>query len=91
MKLLTGKTAIDVGEMATKYNVRFIEKYKTYLHNTKDKRTIGSIVVFITPSVITDENLLTRCSQVSLNNSCDKDSIDYSWLKDIADNVFSKV
>lgn len=91
MKLLTGKTAIDVGEMAAKYNAWFIEKYKKYLHNTKDKRTIGSIVVFTTPSVITDENLLTRCSQVSLNNSCDKDSIDYLWLTDIADNVFSKV
>ena len=72
-----------------KCNIRFIEKYKKYLHNTEDKRTIGSIVVLTIPSVVTDENLLTRCSQVTLNNSCDRDSIDYLWLNDIADNVFS--
>lgn len=91
MKLLTGKTATDVGEKAEKYNARFIEKYKKYLHNTKDKRTIGSVIILTTPSIILDENLLTRCSQVSLNNSCDKDSIDYLWLTDIADKVFSMV
>lgn len=89
--LLRAETSEELSRKAHLINNNFVDKYSKYLHKTKDRRTIGSIILLDTPGVIKEEkNLLTTIIEVGVDRSCESDSIDEKWLQDIANKVFMK-
>ena len=87
--LLEGKDAVDLGNKAFAYNAAFIDKHNRLWIGTKDKRTLGAVVIFDLPGILKQNKQLTTCHEVTLNNSVPSNTPDHDLLLRVAHEVFA--
>ncbi|MEE9213733.1 MAG: hypothetical protein V3U54_02925 [Thermodesulfobacteriota bacterium] len=65
----------------------FHKKYKSKWLNPRDKRTIGAIIYFSTPTSIEEENIIAHTYQVDFTNCCNSISDDMNLMRELAIQV----
>ncbi len=86
--ILEADSQQSLGKKAYLYNKRFIETYRKYWQNIKDRRTLGAVIVFDVPGVIMPRKRLERCHEVTLNNSMPTNTPDHDFFLRISNRVF---
>lgn len=88
--LLEGENSNEVGLKAFSHNKKFIKRYGDLWHKTKDKRTLGVVIVQDSPAILTSDNQLVTCHEVTANNCIPKTYPDYFMFLGLVSEVFPK-
>lgn len=79
----------NLGQMASKHNVAFINKYRNDWKNCDDSRTLGVLIILDAPGVLVSENKLITIHEAAVNNCVSTDSPEYQLLISLANSVFA--
>jgi len=88
--LLEGNDDKVLGDIAFSHNCAFINRYRSHWQRISDQRTLGVAVTLDTPGIITSNNQLVTCHEVTINNSVPVDTSDYDYFLKIANHVFPR-
>lgn len=88
--LLEGEDSNEVGLKAFSHNRKFIENYGGLWQGTKDKRTLGVVVVQDSPAMLTQNDQLVTCHEVTANNCIPKAHPEYYDFLGLINYVFPK-
>jgi hypothetical protein len=88
--LIEGKDSNEVGLKAFSHNRKFINRYGNLWHKTNDKRTLGVVIVQDSPAILTTNNQLVTCHEVTANNCIPETNPDYLRFLGLVSDVFPK-
>lgn len=90
LMLLEGSDDKTLGENAFAHNIAFIDKYRSYWQDIPDRRTLGVAVILDSLGIITSNNQIVTCHEVTINNCVPVNTTDHNLLLRITSHVFPK-
>lgn len=88
--LLEADSDEALGTKAFLHNAAFIDQFRSYWQTKVDPRTLGVVVVFDTPGMLSSEKKLVTVHEVTMNHCVPAGTKDYRYLQKIAHEVFAK-
>lgn len=88
--LLEAENSNALGEKSFAYNAAFIKQYRSNWQANVDQRTLGVAVVLDSPGILTSNQQLITCHEVTMNNCVLPNTPSYDLLVHVAHRVFPK-
>lgn len=88
--LLVAENSRALADAAFRYNVAFIEQYKSCWQLNVDQRTLGVAIILDAPGEIKAEKKLVTCHEITVNNSVPINTENYEFLFRITHQVFDR-
>lgn len=89
--LLVAEDSRALADAAFRYNVTFIERYKSCWQMDVDQRTLGVVIILDAPGEIKAENKLVTCHEITVNNSVPVNTKNYEFLFRVTHQVFGRL
>lgn len=88
--LLVAEDSRALADAAFRYNVAFIERFKSCWQKDVDQRTLGVAIILDAPGEIKTEKKLVTCHEITVNNSVPVGTENYEFLFRVTHQVFGR-